>query len=191
MKKDQNKKTQAATTTRNLLAFLLVVVILGATAGFYYGLQIIKDYSLEVTHAVADSGASATNIDKLSQLKQQLAEGQALVAKADNLFSTPGTYQTQALKDISKYAGEAGVTISSIDSSSPENNNGQIIPGSVYSEVITLQSPVSYAKLLKLLDAIEGNLPKMQITGITITRPSSPSGDQVATDKITITVAVR
>jgi len=191
MKKDQNKKTQAATTTRNLLAFILVAVILGATAGFYYGLQIIKDYSLEVTHAVTDSSASATNIDQLSQLKQQLASGQALVAKADSLFATPDTYQTQALKDISKYASEAGVTISSIDSSNPETSSGQATPGSNYSEIITLQSPVSYAKLLQFLDAIEGNLPKMQITGITITRPSSPSGDQVATDKITITVAVR
>jgi len=191
MKKDQNKKSQAATTTRNFLAFVLVVVILGSTAGFYYGLQVIKDYSLEVTHTTADASASATNIDQLSQLKQQLTDRQALVAKAENLFAKPGTYQTQALKDISKYASEAGVTISSIDSSSPDSSTGQAPAISNYSEVITLQSPVSFAKLLRFLDAIEGNLPKMQITGIAIDRPSSPSGDQVATDKITITVAVR
>ena len=191
MKKNKEKNSQA-TTTRNLLAFILVVVILGATAGFYYGLQIIKDYALEVTHAVADSNASTKNIDELGALKKQLADGEALVSKADNLFSTPDTYQTQALKDISKYAAEAGVTISSIDSATPDTSgNPPSSATSSYSESITLQSPVSYTKLLKFLDAIEGNLPKMQITGVTLTRPSSGMSDQIATDKITITVAVR
>lgn len=186
MKKNVAQKSQA-TTTRNLLAFVLVIVILGATAGFYYGLQVIKDYALEVTHSVADSSASTKNVDELEQLKKKLADGESLVSKADSLFSTPDSYQTQALKDISKYAGEAGVTISSIDSIGSSEGD----PASSYSESITLQSPVSYANLLKFLDAIEGNLPKMQITGITLARPTSGSGDLVATDKITITVAVR
>lgn len=187
-------KNNQATNTRNFLAFLLVVVTIGAAAGFYFGLQIIKEYSLEVTHTVADSSASAKSIDQLSALKQQLADGQPLVAKAEKLFSTPSAYQTQALKDISKYAGEAGITISSIDSANPESGAGgsSLSPsGTGYSEIITLQNPVSYTKLLQFLDAIEGNLPKMQITGVTIDRPSNPSGDQVSTDKITITVAVR
>lgn len=186
MKKDVKQKSQA-TTTRNLLSFVLVIVILGSAAGFYYGLQVIKGYALEVTHTVADSNASTKNIDELERLKKQLADGQSLVSKADNLFSTPDSYQTQALKDISKYAGEAGVTISSIDSVGSSEGDS----ASSYSESITLQSPVSYAKLLKFLDAIEGNLPKMQITGITLARPATVSSDQVATDKITITVAVR
>ena len=193
MKKSQAKDNQA-TMMRNFLAFILTVVIIAAVAGFYFGLQVIKDYSLEVTHTVADSSASAKNVDQLSVLKKQLADGKPLVAKAEKLFSTPGSYQTQALKDISKYAGEAGVSISSINSANPDTNGAasSLNPnGTGYSEVVTLQNPVSYAKLLKFLDAIEGNLPKMQITGVSISRPLSPSGDRVATDKITITVAVR
>lgn len=188
MKKDQTKKMQA-TTTRNILGATLVIVIIGAAVGFYFGLQVIKSYALEVTHAVTDSHASGTNIQDLSQLKKQLADGQSLVAKADALFSTPATYQTQALKDISKYASEAGISISSIDSAQPAGGNAPVT--SEYSEIITIQSPVSYAKFLQFLDAIEGNLPKMQITGITIGRPSNPSGDQITTDKITIKVSTR
>jgi hypothetical protein len=190
MKKDT--KNNQATTTRNILSAVLVIVIIGSAVGFYFGLQIIKNYALEVTHAVTDSHASGTNIQELNQLKQQLAAGQGLVAKADSLFSTPATYQTQALKDISKYAGEAGLSISSIDSGKPaEPAKGTAVPVSDYSEVITIQSPVSYAKFLQFLDAIEGNLPKMQITGITIGRPTISSGDQITTDKITITVSTR
>lgn len=189
MKKDQAKKMQA-TTTRNILGATLVIVIIGAAVGFYFGLQLIKSYALEVTHAVTDSHASGTNIQDLSALKKQLADGQSLVAKADQLFSTPATYQTQALKDISKYAGEAGIAISSIDSVQPAADGTSAVT-SEYSEIITIQSPVSYAKFLQFLDAIEGNLPKMQITGITIGRPNNASGDQITTDKITITVSTR
>ncbi|HEY8886730.1 MAG TPA: hypothetical protein VIM31_04515 [Candidatus Microsaccharimonas sp.] len=190
MKNSKSKMTQA-TTTRNILATTLVIVIIGAAVGFYFGLQLIRGYALEVTHAVTDSHASGQNIDELSKLQQQLADGQGLVAKADALFSTPATYQTQALKDISKYASEAGVSISSIDSAKSDTATGAATTAPDYSETITIQSPVSYAKFLKFLDAIEGNLPKMQITGITIGRPTIQAGDQITTDKITVTVSTR
>jgi hypothetical protein len=189
--KKQSKKMQA-TTTRNILATILVIVIIGSAVGFYFGLQIIKTYAIEVTHTVTDSHASGNTIGELSQLKQQLADGQGLVAKANELFSTPATYQTQALKDISKYASEAGISISSIDSAKPTNPSSPTpAMSSDSSEVITIQSPVSYAKFLQFLDAIEGNLPKMQITGITIGRPTNPSGDLITTDTITVTVSTR
>jgi hypothetical protein len=206
MKKDSAKKI-TATATRTVLALTLVVVIIGSVAGFYFGLQIIKGYALQVAHTVADSSVSDKNFGQLGQLKQQLASGQILVAKADALFSTPATYQTQALKDISKYAAVSGITISSIDSAKPLTATASPAVGPVatpattvaapatpaadYSEVITIQSPVSYVKFLQFLDAIEGNLPKMQITGISVGRPKVVSGDQITTDKITITVSVR
>jgi hypothetical protein len=183
------KKKMPATTTRNILAATLVIVIIGSAVGFYFGLQMIKAYALEVSHTVTDSHASGQNIQELSKLQQQLAAGQGLVAKADALFSTSATYQTQALKDISKYASEAGISISSIDSAAPAAGPTTVAPNS--SEVITIQSPVSYAKFIQFLDAIEGNLPKMQITGISIGRPAVPSGDLIKTDKITVTVSTR
>jgi len=186
MKLGQSKK-MSATTIRNILAFLLVIITIGAAAGFYMGLQIIKAYSLDVSHTISDSNASGKQVEQLSGLKQQLADGQALVTKADQLFSTPETFQTQVLKDVSKYASETGVTISNIESVAP-------VPGAATTEpsqVITLQSPVSYFSFLKFIDAIEGNLPKMQITGINIGRPAAASGDSITTQKITITVSTR
>lgn len=191
MRKDQAKKLTAK-TTRNILGSLLVIIILGSIAGFYFGLQLVKDYALEVSHAVTDSNASGKTIEQLGVLKQQLAEGQPLVTKANQLFSTPSTYQTQALKDISKYASEAGVTISGIDSlgAASESDPAATTP-QTYSEVITIQSPVSYVSFVKFINAIEGNLPKMQITGISLKRPTAQSGDLIITDKITISVSVR
>lgn len=185
--KKSNK--MSASALRNLLATTLVIVIIGTVVGFYFGLQIIRSYALEVTHAITDSHASGQSVGDLRKLQQELTAGQGLVTKADKIFSSPETYQTQALKDITKYADEAGVTISSIDSAT--SNGSSAAPTTNHAEIITLKSPVSYAKFLKFLDGIEGNLPKMQVTGITIARPTVPSGDMITTDKITITVATR
>jgi len=181
--------TLNAVATRNFLAFFMVLVVLGATAGFYFGLQIIKDYAVEVSHAVADSNASGKSIEQLSVLKQELAEREPLVAKASQLFSNESNYQAQGLKDIQKYASITGVTITNTDFSKSDTTTAPATLGGT--AVITIQSPVSYAKLLAFIDALEGNLPKLQITGINISRPTAASGDLVTTDKITITVAIR
>lgn len=186
----KNTEQRSRTTmTRNFLAFLLVLVVIGTSAGFYFGLQFVKAYAVDVSHTVADANASGGNVTRLSTLKNQLAAKENLIAKANKLFSTPDTYQTQALKDVSKYAKEAELTISNIESTNPDGAAG--LASERYSETITLKSPVSYIKFLQFLDAIEGNLPKMQVTGISIDRPINPSGDQISTDTITITVATK
>jgi len=189
--KNESKKF-SATTMRNILAFLLVLILVGAAAGFYFGLQIVKAYAIDVSHTVADSNASGTNIEELSVLKQELSERETLVTKANQLFATQDNYQLQSLKDIQKYASEAGITISDTEFDKEAANSASASPGTNgHSVVVTLQNPVSYAKFIQFLDAIEGNLPKMQITGVGITRPTTASGDQIVSDKITITVAAK
>jgi len=187
MKKEQQKKL-TATSVRNVLAVLLVLIIIGSATAFYFGLQIIKSYSLEVARTSADASASAESITQLSGLKQQLADGEVLVNKANKLFATPATYQSQALKDINLYASQTGVKISSIESAEPAITGTEPTNSS---EIITVESPVSYASLLAFINSTEGNLPKMQITGISIERPVAVSGDQIITGKITITVSTR
>ena len=204
MKKEQKKMN--AVTVRNALSALMVIIVIGAAVGFYFGLQIIKDYALDVSHTVSDANASGQNIQKLSVLKTQITERKTLVTKANQLFATQDTYQLQSLKDIQKYAGEAGITITNTDfntaaaSTPPVATGTAAAPAKVapatpatagHSLVVTLQSPVSYAKFIQFLDSIEGNLPKMQITGVGISRPENASGDLVTIDKITITVATR
>ena len=192
MKNNKNKGMKA-TSTRNILAFLMFVVIAGAAAGFYFGLQTIKTYALDVSHTVSDANASGKNVEQLSELKQALADREPLVAKANSLFATEATYQSQVLKDLQKYASDAGITISNTSFDKQSASDTAPIASAVTSEsvVVTVSSPVSYARLMKFLDELEGNLPKLQVTGISLSRPANATGDLVATDKITITVATR
>ena len=201
----KKSKPTKAVTTRNFLTSFMVIVIIGAAAGFYFGLEIIKKYSLEVSHTVSDSSASGQNIEQLGALKQELAQREPLVTKANQLFTTEAAYQSQVLKDIQQYASASGIVISNTEfnkapaakevtpavATPARANSAGVNSAEAHSAVVTVQSPVSYSNFLRFLNAIEGNLPKLQITGISINRPTVTSGDTIVTDKITITVATR
>lgn len=186
MKKPQTNTSQA-TTTRNVLSFTLVLVIIIAIVGCYFGLQFIKSYALEVSQAVTNSKAAEKGEKSLSALQSELANGGALAGTADKLFSTPDAYEAQLRRDIEKYASDTGITVVSID---PSNTPVGTTPSDT-SKIVTVKSPVPYLKLLQFLQSIEDNLPKMQITDITISRPAIASSDEVMTDKITISVLTR
>lgn len=164
----------------------MIIVIVGAIAIFYLGLNQIRSYALEVTHASEDASASGSMIEQLKTLQTQLAEAKALVDRADRIYSTDITYQSQAVKDLQKYASEAGVSITNTDFTQPETADPS------YRVVkISLAQPVSYEHLLRFLQLIEGSLPKMQAEGISITRPLQPDGDAVGVNDITIRIAVK
>jgi len=190
MKKNKNTGLKA-TTTRSILSLLMFIVIIGSAAGFYFGLKTVTAYAIEVSHSVSDANASGNNVEQLGTLKQALTDREALVAKANTLFATPATYQSQVLKDLQKYASETGVTISGTEFD--KLLDGSAAPAMInsHSVIVTIGSPVSYAHLLKFLDAVEGNLPKLQVTGISLNHLTAASGDMVGIDKIAITVATK
>lgn len=178
-------KGMKATSMRNALSVLMVLMILGATGGFFYGLEQVRTFAVEVSHTTADAKASGEAVEKLQELKQSLADSSSLVKKADQLFIAPANYQSQALKDLQRYASRSGVTIDKTDFA----NNTSTSTGRTFS--LTLQSPVKYNNFIHFLDALEGNLPKMQISSITLSRASSQNADEINVDDIKITIATK
>lgn len=184
------KNAMRAMKLRNFLLSVVVILLGLVGAGFYFGLDAIRTFAVEVSHKTADATASGGNVVSLESLKQQLAERQSLVTKANQLFSTPDAYQAQVLKDIQAYAGRNGIIISdySFDSATGATTSEAL---SSQPMQLTLQSPVSYKGLLGFLDAIEGNLPKLQVSQLTITRADVTNADQVRVEPITIQVFMR
>ena len=179
------KKSMTATSTRSFLTVVIVILIIALGGGFYLALQQVKAYSVEVSHAVVDSEASGKQIEQLQALKQALAERESLVNKANQLFATNDNYQSQAIKDVQKYAQTYGVTITNT-SFEPAVAG---VDGHIF--VITLQSPVSYSKLMQFLDAIEGNLPKMQVNSVNLGRSTAGNAGDVTTDAIKIGISTK
>jgi hypothetical protein len=183
------KKTMKATSMRSFLTVLLVIMLALAGLGFYFGLQQIRALSVDVSHTAADANASGAAIDEFQKLKHALAERETLVNKANQLFTTETDYQSQALKDVQKYASAAGLTVSNTNFDAPVDEANASTLGKTF--IITLQSPVAYSQLIQFLDAIEGNLPKMQIASIELSRPDPNNPDRVTTGDIKIAISTR
>lgn len=179
------KKSMKATSMRSLLTLILIVVFGLTIGGFYFAYGQIKAYAIEVSHSVTDADASGSQVAELQALKQQLADREQLVNKANQLFATPDNYQSQSLKDVQKYAQTYGVTL--LNTKFEPATDG--VSGNIF--VLTIQSPLSYTKLLQFIDAIEGNLPKMQITSVSIGRANSGAAGDVTTEDIKIRIATR
>jgi hypothetical protein len=179
------KKSMKASSLRSFLIVLVIILLLAVAGGFYLGLQQVRTFAVEVSHSAVDADASGKQIEELQILKQQLEQRESLVAKANKLFATQDNYQSQAISDVQKYARTFDVTILSTDFES----NTRETTGNTF--VITLESPTSYTKLLNFLDAIEGNLPKMQVTSVSLGHTTSGSAGDVTTEAIKIGISTR
>ncbi len=184
------KKAMTATSFQKLLIFFVVIVIGITAAGFYYGLGEIRKLAVQVNNKVEDAEASGDQIDELRRLQQTLAQSDSLVQKANRMFTTESAFTSEAVRDLNRYASVAGVSIFETNFVEAGEVQGA---GSATDRFIkvSLTQPVSYARLIRFLQLVEGNLPKMQVNTLTVSRPDQINGDQVTVGDITIGVSVR
>ena len=177
------KKSFKPQNLRSLLGFLIVAVTLGGGALFYYGLEQVKAYAISVNERLEDAEASDTQVQQLQVLKNQLAQSKQLVSKADKMFASSSSYQSQALNDIRNYADQVGISVAGTDFENSEDNSNIVI--------VKLENPTSYKKLIQFLTLLEGNLPKMQVTSIETKYVPGGDTDAVEVGDIKINVSVR
>ena len=163
-----------------ILAFVLV---LASGAGLYYlELKSLKELSVEANHATLDAEASVEQSQNLSQLSANLDNQSVLIAKAESLLATTSNYQTRASQDIQKYARLANIGSVNISfDSSLDTSDGKGIS-------VTFDSGgVPYTNFIAFVDAIENNIPKFQISEISVSR-SDTSSNLVVIDKLSIII---
>lgn len=178
------KKMFKPQTLRAILYVLFTIIVLGGGGLFYLGLEELKKYAVEVNHTVADAEASGNQVQALQSLKGQLSQSQSLIDKADQMFATPTNYQAQTISDIRNYAAKSGVVVS-------RTGFEDQTEGPTRTVTVNLRSPVSYGRLIQFLDGIEGNIPKMQVSNISLGHVGANGGDVVNVDEIKIKIAVR
>ena len=182
------KKTRmTARGLRGLLSMLVVVLVALSAVGFYFAQNWLLDFAVSISHTVADSNASGNNLQSLSQLERELADRQDVIVKASTLIAPTSTYQGQAINELNKYAADAGISISNYGFTQPAAATVKSTSGTSIITA-TLASPVSYTKLLRFMNAVESNLPKMQISSVNLGRVSGGDSDSVKIDQLTIEV---
>lgn len=181
---EQPKKQFKPQNLRTILATVFVIVLLAGGAGFYFGITTIRTYAIDVNHRLADADASGKQVKELQTLKEQLSQSASLIQKADQLFATPESYQSQVLSDLKRYADTSGLSITNTSFADPA------VEGA-YAITVTIKQPASYNGLLTFLTNVESNLPKLQVSSIALGRAGSGGATRVKTGDIKIDISVR
>jgi hypothetical protein len=192
------KSKMNAITLRAILGTTVVTLIGLAAVGFYFDQSWLRTFAVSVSKTVADSQARGSDVQSLKKLQADLLARQDIITKVDTMTTSSQDYQNQVIKDLDKYAAYADVQISNYTfvapvaaSTTPATTTTTVAPVAASgSQAVTVAvtSPISYAKLLKFMTAIEGNLPKMQISSINLGRVEGGDSSSVRTEQLTIEV---
>lgn len=174
------KKQFRPANLRTLLGVLLGAIVLGGAALFYWGLSGVREYAGQVNQRIVDADASSKQIRGLQTLKSQLAQSTSLIDKANQLFSTPESYQSQALTDVKRYADTAGLAIVSTNFSESSSTI-----------TVTFKNPVTFNRLITFLNNVESNLPKLQVSSLSLGPVDGGNANNVKTSDIKIDISVR
>lgn len=195
-------KTLKATTFRNILAVLLFVIVIGIGGIFYLGRATLLQTSTSVNKAVADANASSQSLDTFKKIETELKTNHDAVTRAKQLTADlfDYNYQNQIIQDLQAYGKQNNVGITGVDfgastasagaaaqaapttgAAAPTAGAGTAGAGKSVAITISLSNPVDYKGLLNFVYAIEQNLPKMQISKLSLTRNgSNPSAVDVS-----------
>lgn len=192
----KNDKQLKATTLRTFLIVSIILLLTMSVVGFYFIQNYLRD--LAINNLSQDTSVITTSktASDAKAIQAEVTKYQGIGNKSSSFFASSQTYQNQITNDLKSYASVSGVNISnlSFDQSTLPGSSTKATSSSSglnsKNVVITIESPVQFTKLMKFIKGIESNLPKMQVSNISIT-PSSTSKETVSVDPITIDYYVR
>lgn len=203
------KKQVSGMTAQKLRLLLLVCIallIILSAAGFWFAHKQLVSFAEQVRETTAIANASTQDLTNLQALKTKLAEDADTVERTKNIVADSQyyAYQDQIIKDINTYASRAGVTITGYTFNSQTGSTGTPAPSAAtapnagnpsvaglksVSVSIAIKSPVKYGNIMNFVHAIEQNLTKMQLAGISITKDSQ--SDNVTANSLNVEVYTR
>jgi hypothetical protein len=188
--------------------------MLGGTGfGFSVGLSILGKYAVDVSHKRVDANASRDNLLVYKQLDEKLADNEDVLKKAQALKATTKFPEFRIVDEVKAIASKNHISIKDFQYSDSDDTNdsaaagtapsssanatpaaGQTQPrsssGDTFSLTVNLASELNYENLLQFLYDIEQNVPKLQVSGISISPSSSTSSTKVAVEALTIQMYV-
>lgn len=202
MEKQMNNMTP---TKLRLILLVSIALLLGlSTISFWFFRSQLVNFAQQVHNDNATASISSNDLSRLQELKNDLETQKVAVTRAKSIVADSKyySYQDQVISDITKYASKSGVAITSFafTSDSAQGTPGAIAPTKPISPIIpaglktinttiTLKSPVNYQALMQFVHALEVNLTRMQLTGISIAKGQGK--DDVTVNPLTVEVYVR
>jgi len=193
MKEDKQLK---ATSLRTFLIVSIFLLLVASVVGFYFIQNYLKELAVKNLSQDTSVVTTSKTTNDIKTIQTEVTKYQDVGNKSISFFASSQTYQNQITNDIKSYASVSGVNISNLNfdqsASTGSATKAASSSGGLNSKnvVVTIESPVQFTKLMKFIKGIESNLPKMQISNISIT-PGSSTKETVTVDPITIDYYVR
>jgi hypothetical protein len=165
-----------ATSLRTVLIIAIVAIIGLSATGFYFALGFLSSLETKVDNTTTTTIATSNSNDK-----------------TNNIIASSKDFKNQITQDINKYASNANISIDNIDFEQSIDATKSLPPISGLQSkhaTVTFKNPVVFTNLIQFLKSVENNLPKMQLTGIDITRTTG-SNDSVTVKPLTIEFYIR
>lgn len=169
------QKTPAVKNLSRFFIFILTLIILAVVATLYLAFTTLPPYAATVNEKL--SQANLISSTSGSPSSNAIAQRTAL------FFASPSTAKDQAAKDILAYARLSGVSVSSVEQSGQPT--ATTVPISV-----SIDKPLPYASFMQFLATLEGSVPHLAVTSVTMTQASEAS-QEVRITSLTLNVAIR
>lgn len=198
-----------------LLVVLALTLVIGGF-GFYLIRQVMSDYAKETSSLNSQASASDQNIRSLQNLQSYLDSHKEDISKVNQVVADSKQYQYQndIINDLTAFASQSGVSITSFTftsnasaaattSPAPAATGGATKPAtdaapapaasSLKSTTVSvaITNPVDYNNLLTFINHIEQNLTKMQVSSVNLTHDAGKGKNEVSSDVFNIEVYVR
>jgi type II secretory pathway component PulM len=162
--------------------------------GFYWTQDWLNEYAASINANKTASTPTEISPSDLAALQTKLNEQRTAVDKANNITALSGDYNSRTQQDINKYAATTGIKVTDYGPTkapAKQISTSALVGGVKANYVsVTIQNPVAYNKLIKFINAVETNLPKMRLTGVNISRVENPKG-YVNVEPLTIEIYLR
>lgn len=200
---------------RIILGVMILLLAIACAAALYFAAGFLRDNVTATTRAKIDAEISNSNIQVLDQLERSLAlpENKSAAAKARSIIGTTEDYkyQDQFIQDIINISNQTGVGITGFTFPAPSGTGtavpttgatggaagtaatpGVALPAGVKPLLVTINtsSPLPYENYLRFVRALELNLTRLQVTGVTIA-PDAEKPGQITNSSIGVQIYIR
>lgn len=211
-KQPKEKQAFSAVTMRLVLVVVLLLILALMSGGFYVAYSSLRTTAEEVAKTQSEAQVSDARVQNLISLERQLKQHTYAIDRAKQIVAESKSYQNQIITDLTHYATQAGVSITSFtfEGDAPVANSGatqtttpategatddaaqSATPtGNFKSTQVSIQlgENVSYQNLLHFLYLIEQNLTRMQVAAVSMTK--GEAADAVTAQTLNLEVYIR
>lgn len=161
---NDNKTSNQSTVLKYFLMFITIVLLIALVGGFYCGQSYLRQSAEEI---VASRPPKTDGELKLAAIQEELDSNKNVLNKISGLFFNNSDYKGKIQQTINTYAQRVGL-------SSPNLNyqNETHLGSSAVIVSVNFDDSVKYLNLVKLLQAIESNYPKMEVVELALAKDS-------------------